>query len=68
MRFTAGGSSGGALKMGIIGHFQASIPVLFLYFCQEVVELGGVEQVVRAAHFRLCYSRKMFVVAYLREA
>ena len=35
---------------------------------QEVVDLGGREQVVKVAHFRLCYSRKMFVVAYFREA
>ena len=35
---------------------------------QEVVDLGGLEQIVKVAHFRLCYSRKMFVVAYLREA
>jgi transposase len=54
---------------------QAFVPLAFkpgevcqFDWSQEVVELGGVEQVVRAAHFRLCYSRKMFVVAYLREA
>jgi transposase len=54
---------------------QAFVPLVFkpgevcqFDWSQEVVELGGVEQVVRAAHFRLCYSRKMFVVAYLREA
>ena len=35
---------------------------------QEVVDLGGLEQIVKVAHFRLCYSRKIFVVAYLREA
>ncbi len=35
---------------------------------QEVVEIGGIEQAIKAAHFRLAYSRKMFVVAYLREA
>lgn len=35
---------------------------------QEIVELNGLEQTLKVAHFRLCYSRKMFVVAYLREA
>ena len=33
----------------------------------EVVVLGGVEQKIRVAHFRLCHSRKPFFVAYLRE-
>ena len=33
----------------------------------ETVVLGGVEQVVKVAHFRLSYSRKMLVVAYPRE-
>jgi len=35
---------------------------------QEVVVLGGIEQTVRVAHFRLSHSRKPFIVAYLREA
>ena len=30
--------------------------------------LGGVERKIYVAHFRLCYSRKPFVVAYLRES
>ncbi len=34
---------------------------------QETVELGGVVQTIKVAHFRLVYSRKMFVVAYPRE-
>lgn len=34
---------------------------------EETVELGGVEQTVKVAHFRLAHSRKMFVVAYPRE-
>ena len=33
----------------------------------EVVVLGGVVQTVKVAHFRLCYSRKMFVRAFPRE-
>ena len=31
------------------------------------MELGGVVQTVKLAHFRLCYSRQMFLVAYPRE-
>lgn len=34
----------------------------------EHVELGGVEQVVKVAHVRLCYSRAFFLVAYPRES
>lgn len=34
---------------------------------QETVELGGVIQVVKVAHFRLCYSRLSFIIAYPRE-
>lgn len=33
----------------------------------ETAVIGGIEQVVKIAHFRLTYSRKMFVVAYPRE-
>ena len=34
----------------------------------ETVELDGITQAIKVAHFRLCYSRKSFVVAYLRES
>jgi len=34
----------------------------------EVVDLNGVTQKIKVAHFRLCYSRKPFVVAYHRES
>lgn len=34
----------------------------------EQVELGGVEQVVKVAHLRLCHSRAFFLVAYPRES
>ncbi len=33
----------------------------------EVVVLGGVEQKIKVAHFRLSHSRKPFIVAYPRE-
>ncbi len=35
---------------------------------QEYVVLGGVRQKVHVAHFRLCHSRKPFVVAYPGES
>lgn len=34
---------------------------------EETVELGGVIQKVKIAHFRLCYSRLLFIAAYPRE-
>ncbi|WP_156421888.1 ArsR family transcriptional regulator [Paucibacter sp. KCTC 42545] len=34
---------------------------------QEQVDIDGVVQTVKVAHFRLAYSRQMFVVAYPRE-
>lgn len=53
---------------------QAFVPLSFLPgakyqfdWSHEVVVLGGVVQTVKAAHFRLCYSRRMFVVAFPRE-
>jgi len=53
---------------------QAFVPMLFVAgdACQfdwshEQVELGGVLQTIKVAHFRLAYSRQMFVVAYPRE-
>lgn len=33
----------------------------------EHVEIGGVAQQLKVAHFRLCHSRKMFLVAFPRE-
>ena len=33
----------------------------------EHVELAGVIQTIKVAHFRLTFSRQMFVVAYPRE-
>jgi len=34
----------------------------------EHVELGGLDQVVKVAHVRLCHSRAFFLVAYPRES
>jgi transposase len=34
----------------------------------EKVELGGIIQSIKVAHFRLSYSRKSFIAAYLRES
>jgi hypothetical protein len=53
---------------------QAFVPLAFppgetcqFDWSHEEVELGGVVQMVKVAHFRLSYSRKMFVAAYPRE-
>jgi transposase len=53
---------------------QAFVPLSFLPgakyqfdWSHEVVVLGGVAQTVKAAQFRLCYSRRMFVMAFPRE-
>lgn len=34
----------------------------------EHVEIGGIDQVVKVAHLRLCYSRAFFLTAYPRES
>jgi transposase len=34
---------------------------------QEQVELSGIVQTIKVAHFRMAYSRQMFVAAYPRE-
>jgi transposase len=34
---------------------------------QETVQIAGVMQTIKVAHFRMAYSRRMFVVAYPRE-
>ena len=56
------------------GGTEAFVPLAFppgetcqFDWSHEQVELGGVVQTVKLAHFRLCYSRQMFLVAYPRE-
>lgn len=53
---------------------QAFVPLSFMPgakyqfdWSHEVVALGGVVQTVKVAHFRLCYSRRMFLAAFPRE-
>ena len=48
-------------------HFAAGDALQFDW-SEEYVLLGGVEHKVHVAHFRLCHSRKPFVVAYLNES
>ena len=48
-------------------HFEAGDALQFDW-SEERVVLAGVEQKVKVAHFRLCHSRKPFVVAYPGEA
>jgi transposase len=47
-------------------HFAAGDALQFDW-SEEYVLLGGIEHKVHVAHFRLCHSRKPFVVAYLNE-
>ena len=47
-------------------HFAAGDALQFDW-SEEYVILGGVEHKVHVAHFRLCHSRKPFVVAYMNE-
>jgi transposase len=54
---------------------QAFIPLIFppgdagqFDWSHEQVELAGVVQTVKLAHFRLAYSRRCFLVAYPRES
>ncbi|MDP2963740.1 MAG: IS21 family transposase [Sulfurimicrobium sp.] len=53
---------------------QAFVPLAFapgevgqFDWSHEHVEIDGVMQTIKVAHFRLAYSRQMFVVAYPRE-
>ena len=54
---------------------QTYIPLVFepgeayqFDWSEEIVELGGKVNKVQIAHFRLSYSRKSFLIAYLRES
>ncbi|WP_228408557.1 IS21 family transposase [Profundibacter amoris] len=48
-------------------HFKAGDALQFDW-SEEHVVLGGVEQKIKVAHFRLCHSRKPFIVAYPGES
>ena len=48
--------------------FAASGDVAQFDWSYEHVVLGGTTATIKLAHFRLAYSRQMFVVAYPREA
>ena len=63
------------LKRSGTGSGDAFVPLQFrsgdaLQFdwSEERVVLGGVEQKIKVAQFRLCHSRKLFVVAYPGES
>ena len=60
------------LEVGKVG--KAYVPLFYspgeayqFDWSQETVELGGIIQILKVAHFRLCYSRLMFLIAYTRE-
>jgi transposase len=48
--------------------FFAAGDVAQLDWSYEHVVLGGASTPIKVAHFRLAYSRQMFVIAYPREA
>ena len=59
------GSGGGDAFVPL--RFQAGDALQFDW-SEEHVVLGGIAQKVKVAHFRLCHSRKPFVVAYPGES
>lgn len=53
---------------------QAYVPLYFspgeayqFDWSEEVAEIGGIVQTVKAAQFRLCFSRRFIVITYPRE-
>ncbi|WP_310619323.1 IS21 family transposase [Flexibacterium corallicola] len=60
-------TKGGPLKGYVPLEFDAGDAVQFDW-SHEVVCLGGVDQRIYVAHFRLCHSRKPFLIAYFRES
>ena len=58
-----------------LGVSRAFVPLVFapgeafqFDWSYEQIELGGVNVKIKVAHFRLCHSRQVFCVAYLRES
>lgn len=61
-------------KVNPVSPRKAFVPLAFpagetcqFDWSQETVNLGGISQVIKVAHFRLAHSRQMFVIAYPRE-
>lgn len=59
--------SGPGLKHAFVPLVFAPCEVGQFDWSHEHVELSGVMQTIKVAHFRLTFSRQMFVVAYPRE-
>ena len=59
--------SGPALRQAFVPLAFAPGEVCQFDWSHEHVELAGVMQTIKVAHFRLTFSRQMFVVAYPRE-
>lgn len=60
--------TGSQLSRAFIPLYFAPGDALQFDWSEEHVVLGGVEQKIKVAHFRLCHSRKPFVMAYPGEA
>lgn len=61
------GQPGSAIKEAFVPLVFAPGEVCQFDWSHEHVEIDGVVQTIKVAHFRLAYSRQMFVVAYPRE-
>jgi transposase len=61
------GQGGPAIKDAFVPLVFAPGEVCQFDWSHEHAEIGGVMQTIKVAHFRLTYSRQMFVVAYPRE-
>ena len=59
--------SGPALTQAYIPLAFAPAKVSQFHWSHEHVKLNGVIQAIKVAHFRLTFSRQMFVAAYSRE-
>lgn len=57
----------GKVSTAYIPQYYAAGEAYQFDWSEEIVEFNGVIQKVKVAHFRLCYSRLSFFVAYPRE-
>lgn len=63
LKQVSSGSGGAFIPL----HFVAGDALQFDW-SEEHVVLGGIDQKIKVAHFRLCHSRKPFVIAYPGES
>jgi transposase len=67
-RFVKGWKRGNKeVGIGYIPQYFAPGEAYQFDWSEEIIELSGVVQKIKVAQFRLSYSRKFFLVAYIRE-